>query len=142
MVVFSEAQRAFIEAQRVGRLATAGGDGQPHVVPVCYACDGASFYIALDAKPKRVAPERLRRVRNIGENPHAALVIDRYSDDWAELAYLLVRGPAALIAPDHAEHRRAIELLRARYPQYRAMPIDAQPAILLRAESVVAWGAV
>jgi hypothetical protein len=53
-----------------------------------------------------------------------------------------VRGTAALLPPGDAEHARAVELLRARYPQYRAMPIDAQPAIAIRVESVVAWGAI
>jgi PPOX class probable F420-dependent enzyme len=141
-IIFTEAQIAFIEAQPVGRLATADEEGRPHVVPVCYARDGASFYIALDAKPKRVAHARLRRVRNILANPRAALVIDRYSDDWSALAYVLVRGAMALLPPGDAEHARAMALLRQRYPQYLAMPIDEQPAIVLRAESVVAWGAL
>ena len=77
MVVFSPDQLAFLQNQRAGRLATANSDGAPHVIPVCYACDGASLYIALDAKPKRVAPERLRRIRNILENPCVALVQPR-----------------------------------------------------------------
>jgi PPOX class probable F420-dependent enzyme len=141
-IIFTEAQSAFVAAQRVGRLATADERGRPHVVPVCYACDGLSFYIALDAKPKRVAHARLRRVRNILANPRAALVIDSYSDDWSALAYVLVRGAAALLPPGDAEHARAVVLLRERYPQYQAMPIDQQPAIVLRAESVVAWGAL
>ena len=140
--MFTHAQAEFIDAQRVGRLATAGADRRPHVVPVCYARDGASFYIALDAKPKRVAPERLRRVRNLLENPYAALTIDRYSDDWSELAYMLVRGSAALLPAGDAEHARAIGLLRERYPQYHSMPIEQQPAIVIRAESAAAWGAI
>ena len=139
---FTEAQIAFIETQRVGRLATADRAGRPHVVPVCYARDGASFYMALDAKPKRVAPARLKRVRNILDNPHIALVIDRYSDDWGALAYLLVRGAAALLLPGDEEHQYAVALLRARYPQYRAMPIEEQPVIVIRVESAVAWGAI
>jgi len=126
----------------VGRLATADRAGQPHVVPVCYAYAAGSFYIALDAKPKRVAHERLKRVRNILDNPQAALVIDHYDEDWSALAYLLVRGTAALLPPGDPEHARAVELLRARYPQYRAMPIDQQPMIMIRVESVVAWGAI
>ena len=140
--MFTQAQAAFIDAQRVGRLATADAGGQPHVVPVCYARQDASFYIALDAKPKRVAAERLRRVRNLLENPRVALVIDRYSDDWSALAYILVRGSAALLAPDNPEHRQAIGLLRERYPQYRAMSIERQPAIVIRAEAAAAWGAI
>jgi coenzyme F420-0:L-glutamate ligase / coenzyme F420-1:gamma-L-glutamate ligase len=142
MYLLSPTQTAFAEGQRAGRLATTDRAGQPHVVPVCYAYADGSFYIALDAKPKRVAHERLKRVRNILDNPQVALVIDRYDEDWSALAYLLVRGPAALLPPGDPEHTRAIELLRARYPQYDAMPIDQQPAIVIRVDSVVAWGAV
>src|SRR3954463_12329586 len=119
MIEFTPNQLAFLLAQRVGRLATATSDGAPHVIPVCYACDGASLYIALDAKPKRVAPERLRRIRNILENSQVALVIDRYSDDWSELAYLLIQGDATLIYPGAGEHHRAVALLRERYAQYQ-----------------------
>src|SRR5262245_12051380 len=107
MPTFSDQQLAFLSAQRAGRLATASHDGAPHVIPVCYACDGTSLYIALDTKPKRVAPQRLRRVRNILENARVALVVDHYSDDWSELAYLLIQGTAALVPPGDAEHRHA-----------------------------------
>src|SRR5215212_1850001 len=141
MPVFTANQLAFLQAQRAGRLATAAGDGAPHVIPVCYACDGVSVYIALDAKPKRVAPERLRRIRNILENPRVALVVDHYSDDWSQLAYLLIQGNAALIHPGEAEHSRAVTLLRERYVQYLSMPIEQQPVIAIRPAKVVAWGA-
>ena len=140
-MTLTDEQLAFLNAQRVGRLATADRDGHPHVVPVCYACNGVSLYIALDAKPKRVAPERLKRVRNILDNPHVALVIDRYSEDWSELAYLLVRGNASLLPPGNAEHAGAITLLRDRYPQYRAMPIEDQPVIAIRPSSIISWSA-
>src|SRR5919202_2987273 len=117
MEALSAEQLAFVNSQRTGRLATADANGQPHVIPVCYACDGSSFYIALDAKPKRVAPRQLKRIRNILENPQVALVIDRYSDDWSKLAYVLIQGAAALVPPSDAEHSRAVALLRERYVQ-------------------------
>jgi PPOX class probable F420-dependent enzyme len=139
MSQFTSQQLSFLQQQRVGRLATTGGDGAPHVVPVCYACDQAGLYIALDAKPKRVAPQQLRRVRNIAEDPRVALVIDRYSDDWGELAYLLIQGTATLLLPGEAEHGRAIALLRGRYPQYQAMPIEQQPVIAIRPTRIVTW---
>lgn len=135
-------QLHFVEQQRVGRMATAGADGRPHIIPVCFAYTSGTFYIALDAKPKRVAPTALRRVRNIVENPHAALVLDHYSDDWQELAYLLIRGKAGLVPPEDHEQHGAIRMLRGRYPQYVAMPIESQPVIALRVGSVVAWGAL
>ncbi len=133
-------QALFIQAQRVGRLATADSDGQPHVIPVCYACDGQVFYIALDAKPKRVAPHALRRVRNIRDNPRVALVIDRYSDDWSLLAYVLVRGTALLLSVADEEQRHAVAFLRKRYEQYVTMPIHEHPVIAIRPLSVVSWG--
>lgn len=130
----------FIQSQRVGRLATADAAGVPHAMPICFACDGISIYIALDAKPKRVAPRQLKRIRNILENPKVALVLDHYSEDWSELAYVMIRGEAILIEPEEDEHTAAIDLLRGRYPQYRAMPIHEQPVIAIRPTSVVAWG--
>jgi nitroimidazol reductase NimA-like FMN-containing flavoprotein (pyridoxamine 5'-phosphate oxidase superfamily) len=38
MSVFSDTERKYLESQRLGRLATVGPDGMPHVVPVnfCY----------------------------------------------------------------------------------------------------------
>lgn len=140
--MFSEGQLAFIQRQRAGRLATVDADGAPHVIPVCYACDGRSVYIALDAKPKRVAPRRLKRVRNILDNPRVALVIDHYDDDWDKLAYVLIRGTAELLAPSSQEHEQAIVLLLQRYAQYQAMAIDEEPVIALRPASVVGWVAV
>lgn len=140
MAEFTVEQLDFLARQRAGRLASSGADGMPHVIPVCYACDGARLFIALDAKPKRVAPERLKRVRNILANPQAALVVDRYSDDWATLAYLLVQGRAELLSPAEPAHAPAIELLRARYPQYLAMPIEQHPLIAISPLRIIAWG--
>lgn len=138
----TDAQRRFVQQQRVARLATSDRTGQPHAVPVCYAFDAAGFYIALDSKPKRVPPQRLKRVRNILENPRVALLIDRYSDDWQQLAFLLVQGEAALLMPGDSRHAPAIALLRDRYPHYRAMPIHERPLIMIRPAAIVAWGAL
>jgi PPOX class probable F420-dependent enzyme len=138
----SPAEQQFIQAQRVARLATADADGQPFVVPICYAFDGRYIYSALDEKPKSVAPMRLKRVRNIQANPRVALVIDEYAEDWNRLAYLQIRGRADLLPPGTAEHAAAVLLLRAKYPQYGAMAIDQQPILRLTPEAVVSWGTV
>ena len=58
----------FISDGRVGRLGTADPTGQPLVVPICYAWDGAALFSALDAKPKSGAGDALKRIRNIREN--------------------------------------------------------------------------
>lgn len=129
-----------IHAQRVAHLATVDGSDNPHVVPVCYAFDGERFYTPIDEKPKRVGDRSLRRVRNIEAHPQVALVIDRYSDDWSQLGYVLIRGEATLLEPDEAAHRQAVELLRERYPQYRAMALEDHPVIAIVPERVTSWG--
>ena len=122
----------------VGRLATAGAQGRPHVIPICFALDGQSIYSVLDAKPKRGSLTGLRRVRNILANPHVSLVVDHYDSDWTRLWYILISGAAQLIY-EGAEQERAVEILREKYPQYRAMELDGNPVIKITPERVTGW---
>ena len=135
--VIGEAERAFVGRQRVGRLATADRSSQPHVVPICFALDADVVYTPIDRKPKKTL--RLKRVRNIEETGRAALLFDRYHDDWALLGWVLLRGSAALLE-DGPEHERAVELLRERYVQYQGMPHREMPVIAFRVERCTSWG--
>ena len=123
---------------RVGHLATASGDGRPHVVPVCFAWLPPVIYSAIDGKPKRTT--LLRRVRNIAETGRAALVVDRWSEDWKNLSYVLVEGPARLL-DDGPERDEALILLTAKYPQYDDLPLAGNLVIKLVAERTVEWHA-
>lgn len=131
----------FIRDHRVARLATADGDGRPAAVPVCYVFDGEHFYSPIDEKPKQVAPRQLKRVRNIETNPHVALIIDDYADDWSKLVYVLVTGLAAIVQPGTDEHARAVRLLRDKYPQYHAMAIDERMLIRITPARIKQWRA-
>jgi PPOX class probable F420-dependent enzyme len=132
--------RAFIEAQRVARLATVDEHGRPHLVPVCFALDGEIVYSVLDAKPKSVPLTALRRVRNILVNPNVQVLFDRYDEDWSRLAYVQLRGSAGLVQPSQTEHKRALVILRRRYPQYAAMELDQSPVIRVEVTGAVGWG--
>jgi PPOX class probable F420-dependent enzyme len=124
---------------RVARLATLDDSGYPHLVPVCYATDGQAFYSALDAKPKRVPPARLRRVRNIRANPRVALLFDRYEEDWRRLSYVMVQGQAEILTAG-PEWQAARDLLTAKYPQYTALPLPPDGLMLkITPERVVSW---
>jgi PPOX class probable F420-dependent enzyme len=136
--MLSDAQRQFLASSRVARLATADAQGVPHLVPVCFAVDGASLYITVDEKPKR-QDIPLKRLRNIGANPRVAVTVDRWDEDWTRLAWVMLRGRADILA-DGDEHDRAQALLRERYPQYRTMDIAPLPVIALRIERVLSWG--
>lgn len=137
--VLSEEDLGFIESQPVARLATADAAGVPHAVPICFVVLGNSLYFTIDEKPKRVASRPLKRMRNLAENPHAAVVIDRYDADWSRLGWVLVRG-AAEVVESGAEHIAAQEALRARYPQYRAMTLEKLPVVAIRIARVARWG--
>jgi PPOX class probable F420-dependent enzyme len=136
--MLTEQQRRFLESRRVGHLATADAAGEPHVVPVCFAVTGDAAYITIDEKPKG-DPRALKRLRNIAVNPKVALVADRWDEDWTRLGWVMLRGPAEILAGG-AEHGRAQALLRSRYPQYRAMELEGLPVIAIRIERVTSWG--
>jgi len=136
--MLSEPEARFLASCRVGRLATADRRARPHLVPVCFVVSGEALYITIDEKPKG-DPRLLKRLRNIGENPVAAFVADRYDEDWTRLGWVMLRGPAEILA-EGAEHDRAQDLLRSRYRRYQAMELDGLPVIAIRIERVASWG--
>jgi len=131
----------FIRAHRVGRLATVARDNKPSVIPICYVFDGERVYSSIDEKPKSVAPEQLKRVRNISANSAVALVVDDYAEDWNELRYVLLVGLASIILPgdEDDEHRKAVQQLRNKYVQYRDMEIDKRPIIRILVTGIKQW---
>jgi PPOX class probable F420-dependent enzyme len=129
-----------IRSARVAHLATADARGQPHVIPICFVYDGKSFYSPIDEKPKRAAPQKLKRLRNIATNPQVAIVIDHYEEDWTKLAYVLIFGKASITLRG-VNHRNAVKLLRKKYVQYRTMAIDRRPLVVIRPKKVTSWAA-
>ena len=113
--------------------------GQPHVVPICYAVYDNSVYFTIDEKPKQLRDKPLKRIRNLQINPHVALVVDRYEEDWTQLGWVMVQGEAALL-DDGEEHTKAQRLLKARYPQLHGMQIGDLPVIAVRITRVISWG--
>ena len=137
--MLTDQARGFLNSHRVARFATADPTGQPHVVPICYAVSGNSVYFTIDEKPKQLTDKPLKRIRNLQANPHIALVVDRYEEDWTQLGWVMVQGEAALL--DHGEeHTKAQRLLKVRYPQLYGMQISALPVIAVRIKHVVSWG--
>ena len=138
MPKLSPSQVRFLRSARVGHLATADANGQPHVIPVCYVFDGQTIYSVLDAKPKTTPLRQLRRVRNILANPHVSLVVDHYEEDWTRLQYVMVTGDAELLESGE-EWTRAIAMLREKYPQYQSMDLGESPVIKITPVRLVPW---
>ena len=138
--LISAAIRAKLDAARVARLATLDDQRRPHLVPICFALSANVFYSAIDRKPKRVALKRLARLRNIKKTPQVAFLVDHYEEDWTLLWYVLVRGKAELVSAP-AERKRALQSLRAKYPQYLGeMLQDDAPLLRITPERITAWG--
>jgi PPOX class probable F420-dependent enzyme len=132
----SEARRRFGTAT-VARLATIGPDGRPHLVPVTFALDGDRIYTIVDAKPKTTA--NLRRLRNIRADPRVTVLADHYEDDWDALWWARADGLATILSHP-VDLAGPLELLAARYRQYRAEP-PAGPLIRIQAERWTGWAA-
>ena len=129
-----------LRESRVARLATADAKGQPLVVTICFAWDGAHLYSVVDAKPKTT--RRLKRLRNIEQNPQVSVIVDHYEENWAALRYVIVRGRAVVLESGR-EHRAALDQLRSKYPQYEAMDPEIDFGAVLKIEhlKVSSWSA-
>lgn len=126
--------RARFAAARVARLATVGADAVPHLVPVTFAVSGSAVVIAVDGKPKR--SRDLRRLRNIAENPAVCLLVDEYDEDWTRLWWVRADGTATILTG--ADLNEPVDLLVARYPQYRANR-PAGPVISIQVDRWSGW---
>jgi PPOX class probable F420-dependent enzyme len=122
---------------RVARLATTDPDGRPHLVPIVFVIDGSTLYSAVDSKPKRSTT--LRRIENARARPDVTVLVDHYDDDWDALWWIRLRGRARVL-DEGQERARALELLAAKYEQYRAEP-PAGPVLAVDLVETREWSA-
>ncbi|WP_433508012.1 TIGR03668 family PPOX class F420-dependent oxidoreductase [Pseudonocardia halophobica] len=130
--------RERLAAHPVARLATLRADGTPRLVPITFALvDGLVCSAVDEVKPKRST--RLARLADVARDPRAAVVVDEYADDWAQLWWVRVDGSAA-VHEAGALRERALDALQAKYPPYR----DARPRgplLVLTPERITGWSA-
>jgi pyridoxamine 5'-phosphate oxidase family protein len=88
-VVFSAAELDFLRSQRIGRLATVGPSGWPHVMPVMYSVTDEGW---LDFDVDGV------KLRNLTAEPRASVVVDAMGPRRG----VSVQGRVELIAPERA----------------------------------------
>lgn len=148
--ILSPEQRRLLTGARRAILATTDGAGHARLVPICYAVSddersgSVALHTAIDEKPKRTAdPMLLARVRDIAARPAVAVLVDRWSEDWTELAWLRVHGDAAILAVDDPavadERATAIAALRSKYRQYADQDLAARPLIRIVVAGAVSW---
>ena len=96
MSVFTEAELRYLTGGRqLGRIATVGADGTPHVVPVGWIYNAASDTIDVGGHEL----ERSKKFRDVARTGRAAIVIDDVEsvNPWHPRA-VEVRGRAEAIA--------------------------------------------
>ena len=88
-MIFSPNELEFLRSQRIGRLATVGPSGWPHVVPVMYTVDDDG---ALEFDVDGV------KLRNLTSEPRAAMVVDAMGPKRG----VSMQGRAELVGPERA----------------------------------------
>ena len=113
MSVFSEAELSYLLGERrLGRIATTGKDGTPHVVPVGWSYNAEHDSIDVGGHDL----ERTKKYRDVERSGRAAIVIDDLAstDPWRPRA-VEARGRSEVIS-------------------------GARPLIRIHPERVVSWG--
>jgi hypothetical protein len=116
---------------------------------VTFALWDGALWSAIDRKPKRREPAR---IRYLARRPDASLTVDRYAEDWADLAWVQVLGRVEILAlkggdsetpPDERSNRAvegALAALSDKYPQYRDEPPPG-PLLRLDPRRTLCWRA-
>jgi pyridoxamine 5'-phosphate oxidase family protein len=93
-MTLTAAQIEYLTGQRLGRIATAGADGRPHVVPTSFRYDPDLDVV--DCGGRRVATTK--KYRDVQANPWAAIVVDDLAsvDPWRP-RMLEIRGRAEAV---------------------------------------------
>ena len=120
---------------RVGHLATVSVSGDPHLVPVTFAVVAGNVAIGIDEKPKSTLD--LKRLRNIHENPRAAVLWDKYDEDWTQLWWVRCDGIAS-IEEDGSRWEESWLTLNHRYPQYEGRQ-HVGPVVLIEVNRWSGW---
>jgi pyridoxamine 5'-phosphate oxidase family protein len=91
---FTAAEIAYLQGQRLGRLATVGPDGQPHVVPVGFRYN--SELDTIDIGGHDFASRK--KYRDVQRNPRVAFVVDDLASvsPWRP-RMLEIRGTAEVL---------------------------------------------
>jgi pyridoxamine 5'-phosphate oxidase family protein len=100
MPSLNQAQIDYIAGQRLGRMATAGSDGKPHVVPV-------AVHYNIELNTVDIGGYNFgarKKYRDVQANPWAAIVIDDVVsvDPW-QVRMLEIRGRAEALPTGGAE---------------------------------------
>jgi len=128
-VKFSEKEIQFLEQNELCRFATASRKGEPHVVPVSYVFHEGYPYIVTDYGT--------RKLKNLRENPHAAILVDTAGTQ----KLLLVSGPVTLVEKGE-EYKKLYKIFESKLSWVKRDPWKEgeAPFVKITPEFKAGWG--
>ena len=108
-VSLTRGEADFLQSNEMCRFSTSSGKGEPHVVPVSYVWDSDRAIIVTDYKT--------RKLKNLRENPHAAILVDTN----ATQKLLLLSGPVEIVEKGE-EYKRLYKLFHSKLAWVRRDP--------------------
>src|SRR5579871_6228363 len=92
MSVFTDSELEYLAQQRLGRIATVGPDGQPHVVPTSFRYNAE--HDAIDVGGMRMS--QTKKLRDVQRTGRASIVVDDVLPPW-QPRMVEVRGMAQVL---------------------------------------------
>lgn len=92
MSVFTGSEIEYLNSQRLGRIATVGADGQPHVVPSSFRYNPE--HDSIDVGGLRMSTTK--KLRDIERTGRASIVVDDVLPPW-QPRMIEIRGAAAVV---------------------------------------------
>ena len=121
MSVFSRAEIAYLQSNTMGRLATIGPDGMPHLVPLTYRFNADEDAIDIGGVDFGTS----KKWQDMLQNPRVAFLVDDASPAGAHA--IEIRG-------DVETHLSGGDLINPRFPNFKP------EFVRLRPRRIVSWG--
>jgi pyridoxamine 5'-phosphate oxidase family protein len=121
MSVFSEAEIEYLKSKTMGRLATIGADGRPHLIPLTYHFNAAEDAIDIG----EVDFANTKKWRDMLQNCRVAFLVDDASPEGAH---------AVEIRGDAESHLSGGDSINPRFPNFNPEFVRIRP------RRIVSWG--
>jgi pyridoxamine 5'-phosphate oxidase family protein len=121
MSVFTDREIEYLERQTMGRLATIGPDGRPHLIPLTYRYNRDEDAIDLGGIDFAAG----KKWRDAKQNPNVTFLVDDFAPTEAHAVE--IRGDAEL-------HEQGGSQINPRFPNF------VEQFMRLRPRHIVSWG--
>ena len=133
MSVFTDSEIDYLAGQRLGRIATVGADGQPHVVPTSFRYNAE--HDAIDIGGMRMS--QTKKLRDVERTGRATIVVDDVLPPW-QPRMIEIRGTAAVVASGGKAFGEQFEDTIVRISPTRIIAFGIDPGGTTAARSVTA----